>query len=151
MAESYPSIRIDTGIKRILINDGPEFIEFSPSDVTFAEKFYQLMQRFELKKVEYQARAEKIDANTEIDSNGLAANLPDNIAMIRDVCEFMREQIDVLFGTGTSQKVFGAALAVDMFEQFFTGITPFIQAARADKVAKYAPDTLPGKRRKVMK
>jgi len=39
------NLRIDTGIKKILINDGPEFIEFNPSDVIFAEKFYKLTKR----------------------------------------------------------------------------------------------------------
>jgi hypothetical protein len=131
------SIRIETGVKKIQINDGPEYIEFNPADVSFAERFYQLIRDFEAKQVEYQKRAEAIDANKELDANGIPVNLPDGLAMIRDVCEFMREKIDGLFGKDTSRKAFGDALSLSMFEQFFTGITPFIKTARANKVAKY--------------
>jgi hypothetical protein len=49
----------------------------------------------------------------------------------------MRGQIDVLFGEGTSQKAFGNALELGMFEQFFSGITPFVQTVRKEKIAKY--------------
>jgi hypothetical protein len=132
------SIRIDTGIKKIQINDGPEFIEFNPSDISFAERFYQLMKDFEVKQVEYQARLDKIDANKELlDANGVPANLPEGLALLREEGEFIRERIDQLFGEDTSHKVFGNALSLEMFESFFTQITPFIQTARAAKIIKY--------------
>jgi hypothetical protein len=60
------------------------------------------------------------------------------------VCEFLEDRIDHLFGAGTSRKAFGDAMTLDMFEQFFTGIIPFVQTARSSKVARYAPG---GKRR----
>ena len=142
------NIRIDLGIKKVLINDGPEFIEFNPSDVAFAEQFYQLMKEFELKRVEYQARAAEIDAITELDPDGIPVNFPDKLAIMREVCEFMREKIDDLFGKGTSQKVFGDARTLNMFEQFITGITPYIRAERKKKIEKYVPSATSVKRRK---
>lgn len=132
------SLRIDTGVRRIQINDGPEYIEFNPEDVTFAEKFYQLIKDFEIKKVDYQARSNAIDANQEVDANGLPVTLDTSLALLRESCEFFRDRIDNLFGAGTSQKVFGNALALSMFGQFFSGITPFIQSAREAKLLKYA-------------
>ena len=45
------NIQIDIGTKKVHINSGPEFIEFNPSDVTFAEKFYQLVKDFNAKQV----------------------------------------------------------------------------------------------------
>lgn len=131
------SIRIETGVKKIQINDGPEYISFNPTDVSFAERFYQLIQDFEVKQVEYQARAKVIDANKKKDASGIPVNFPDGLAMMREVCEFMRAGIDGLFGKDTSRKCFGDALSLEMFGQFFTGITPFIKAARTEKVAKY--------------
>jgi hypothetical protein len=128
------NIRIDTGVKRVTINDGPEYLEFNPSDIIFAEKFYRLINEFENKKVEYLARAEEIDKNTEKDSNGIAKNI--------------EERIDSLFGEGSSKKLFGEALSLNMFEQFFTGITPFIQTVRANKIGKYIPEPLPVPRRR---
>lgn len=132
------SIRIDTGIKRIAINDDPNrIIEFNPSDVVFAEKFYQLIKDFEIKQADYEKRAKALDEQKDVDANGIPVNLEEGIALLRDVCEFMREKIDYIFGKGTSQMVFGDALNLEMFDQFFTGITPFIQKARDVKIKKY--------------
>lgn len=143
------SLRIDAGKKRIAINDDPgRVIEFDPTDVLFAERFYGLIQEFETKQVEYERRAAELDADQSLDQNGLPVNLSGRLAFMREVCEFMRSKIDGLFGPGTSQKVFGEALSLEMIEQFFTGITPFIQRARSDRVAKY---TSAGKGKKVMR
>ena len=43
----------------------------------------------------------------------------------------------MVFGAGTSEKAFGEAQTLNMFEQFFDGITPYIQGARGQKVSKY--------------
>jgi len=141
------SIRIDTGEKRIAINDDPErVIVFNPQDIGFAERFYQLLKDFEAKQAEYQARADELD-NQELDERGIPSRIGESLALLREVCEFLEERIDHLFGPGTSQKVFGDALTLDMFEQFFTGIIPYVQTARSGKIAKYAPS----KKRGVMK
>jgi hypothetical protein len=132
------SLRIDTGVKRIAINDDPNnVIEFNPSDVTFAERFYGLIKEFEDKLAEFKTRSEAIDANTEVDINEIPVNLQDRLILMREACTFIRVKIDSLFGEGTSQKVFGDTLNLDCFTQFFEGITPFIQTARSEKLAKY--------------
>ncbi len=144
------SIRIDTGVKRLLINDGPDVLEFNPTDIVFAEKFYAMIREFEEKQAEYQARAELAAADEKVDENGIPVNITKSLELLREVCIFLRERIDFLFGAGTSQKLFGDAMTLDMFEQFFEAIAPHIQRARADKVSRY---TKAGKRggRKVMK
>jgi hypothetical protein len=133
------SIRIETGVKRIAINDDPtRVIEFNPSDVLFAERFYALMQEFEAKQGEYARRADELDVHSlERDEHDLPLNLGEGLAFLREVCEFMRGRIDALFGPGTSQKAFGDTLALEVFEQFFVGITPFFQRARDEKTARY--------------
>lgn len=135
------SIKINTGVKRIAINDDPErVLEFNPSDVTFAERFYQLLGDFEAKQAEYEKRAEVLDANPEeLDARGLPANIGQKLAFMREVCEFMYGKIDYLFGAGASKKIFGEALNLEAVGQFFDGIVPFIQASRSERVAKYAP------------
>lgn len=133
------SLRIDTGVKRIAINDDPErVIEFNPRDVVFMERFYELIKEFEEAEQNYSARAKALDENQAVDSYGLPANASERIELLRDICEFLREKIDMVFGEGTSQKAFGDALGLDMFEQFFTGITPFIEEARAEKLVQYS-------------
>jgi hypothetical protein len=140
------SLRIDTGIKRVMINDDPSrVIEFSPEDVAFAEKFYSLIHAFETKQSEYDRRSKAIDENKAVDASGLPANVSDGLALLREVCEFMRGEIDGLFGAGTSQKAFGDARTLDMFVQFFDGITPFIKTARDEKVRRYLNDQNSGR------
>jgi hypothetical protein len=139
------SIRIDTGLKRIAINDDPlRVIEFNPEDTAFAERFYQLLGKFEAKLKDYQARAETLDTQ-DVDEHGIPKNMSEHLALQREACEFMRGQIDALFGPETSAKAFGDTLNLFAFAQFFEGITPFIQATRTDKMAKYLTGQMSGR------
>lgn len=132
-----PNLTIHTGI-RLTINDDPDrVIQFNPSDVEFAERFYRLIQDFEARQDEYQARADALDAVEGEDARGLPVNLRERIAFARDVCDYMRAQIDALFGDGTAHTVFGDQRDLDAITQFFEGITPYIQTERAEKVEKY--------------
>lgn len=133
------SLHIDIGIKHIAINDDlNRVITFNPSDVVFAEKFYNLIGEFETKQVEYSKRFEEIDLDNSVDGNGIPVNSGNKLALLREACEFIRGKIDWLFGDGTSQTVFGDAMTLDMFAQFFDGIKPFIEVARTSKIEKYA-------------
>lgn len=132
------SIKITTGEKRIAINDDPgRVIVFNPTDVLFAEKFYSLIGEFQTRLTEYEKRSEEIDQVQDVDGNGLPANLDQRLALMREACEYMRERIDYLFGAGTSHKAFGDTLELDVFQQFFEGITPFVKEARTEKIAQY--------------
>jgi hypothetical protein len=144
-----PSIHIDTGIKRILINDGPDYIEFNPSDVLFAEKFYQLIKDFEVKQEEFKTRSDELEKDAK--DSGKLVDLAGNIALVREVCIFLRTGIDSLFGEGTSQKLFGDAMVLGAFEQFFTGITPYIKTAREAKIERYVTPAKPRRRKTVVK
>jgi hypothetical protein len=133
------SIRIDSGVKRIMINDDPSrVIEFNPKDVIFAEKFYGLVADFKGKQDDFIARAEALEAVIETDELGLPINTGERIQLVREVCEWAKDKIDSVFGAGTSQKVFGDAVSIPMFTQFFEGITPFIEEVRGDQVQKYS-------------
>ena len=139
------NLRIDTGVKRVTVNDDPNrVIEFNPTDVAFAERFYSVIRDFEVKQVEYQRRGQELDIQA-LDANGLPANVGAGLALLREACEFMRERIDSVFGVGTSQKAFGDALTLDMFEQFFEGIMPFIQTARSEKMTRHLNTELSGR------
>ena len=140
------SLRIDTGVKRVMINDDPNrVIVFNPSDVAFAERFYRLIGEFQDKQAEYQRRAEELEQNAVVNENGIPSNLAESLALLREACEFLRAKIDDLFGAGTSDKVFGDALSLDAFEQFFEGITPFVQTARSDKMTRYVSKKVSGR------
>ena len=136
------SLRIETGEKRIAINDDPaRVIVFNPQDVTFAEKFYSLIGEFEIKLNEYKAQSDQLEKVTALDANGLPVNLDARLALQREVCTFIRNRIDYLFGANTSRIAFGDVMSMDVFEQFFQGITPYFQKARAAKVEQYSSKT----------
>ncbi len=132
------SIQINNGLKRIAVNgDENRVIEFNPEDIVFVEKFYGLIKEFEQKEVEFRQRADEINAVEGVDEYGIPVNTAESIQLVVDLCKYLRVQIDNVFGKDTSQKVFGDAMTLNMFEQFFTGITPFVQNARKEKVSQY--------------
>lgn len=132
------SLRIDTGVVRLCINDDPDrVIEFSPTDVAFAERFFGLIADFEAQEKIYQSKAKELQESKELDEYGIPKNAGESIKLLRESCDFVRSKIDEVFGAGTSQTAFGTANTLDMFEQFFRGITPFVQKARDKQVQKY--------------
>lgn len=137
-----PNINIDDGVVRLTVNNDPNrVITFNPADVGFANRFYGLIEEFIAKQQEYHGRALALDKQNGKDKYGLPRNGKAGFALLLEICEYMRGVIDEVFGAGTSQAAFGNANTLTMFEQFFNGVTPFIEAARAPKLAKYtAPD-----------
>lgn len=139
------SLRINTGGIRLCINDDPErVISFNPEDLSFVERFYALLGDFEEKEKEYKAKAEVLQPDEETDEFGIPKNFGSVLTLLHETCDFMREKIDSVFGSGTSQMAFGDANTLDMFEQFFTGITPFVQKSREKQVQKYTSKQKPG-------
>lgn len=132
------TLRIDTGAIRLAINgDENRIIEFNPEDIVFVERFYSLIKEFESKEVEFRAKAEELAGNSELDEYGIPVNTGDNIKLVKELCEYLRTKIDHVFGQGTSAKVFENNQTLNMFEQFFTGITPYVQKARGKKLEQY--------------
>lgn len=133
------SLRIDTGEVRLCINDDPSrVVAFNPTDISFAERFYGLLGEFEVKEKEYREKASSLQQDTAVDEMGIPKNFGASLSLLRETSAFLREKIDTVFGAGTSQAAFGNANTLDMFEQFFVGITPFVQKAREKQVSKYS-------------
>lgn len=139
-------IKINTGTIRLRVEcDGrEEFIAFNPDDVVFINRFCELMTAMEKKQEEYNVKAEELEKVTETDSLGFPINMKEKLALVLDICSFMRTQVDEVFGAGTSHKIFGDANTLDMFTQFFEGITPFIQRNRDEKMARYIAEKQQG-------
>lgn len=136
------SLSIDTGVIRLAINgDELRVIAFNPNDALFAEKFYKMLGTLQTRFTEYQIKADIVEAIQETDANGIPLNTGERIELMKEVCIFARGQIDELFGAGTSQTAFEDALSIEAIIQFFEGVKPFVQSARADKVAKYTNKT----------
>jgi hypothetical protein len=136
------NLNINTeGIKLTINEDPSRVISFNPNDLGFAERFYDLISEFETKSDEYQEKAKQLENDTELDQYGIVKNLKPRLALMQEICMFLRNKVDEIFGTGTSNTVFGGINTLDMFAEFFNGITPYIQKARMDKLAKYTGKT----------
>jgi hypothetical protein len=139
MGKSLPSLKIDSGLIRLAINDDPgRVIAFNPKDVVFAEKFYRLIKDFEEKQADFEARAKDLDAVEETDELGLPVNTDERLAYVKEICQFTFDKIDEVFGEGTAEKVFQGVYNLDAIGQFFDGISPYIKAARTQRVEKYS-------------
>ncbi len=133
------SIRINNGVKKIMINDDPQrVIEFDPQDILFAERFYTLYGEMQAKQTEFEGREKELRAQVEPDENGIPRNIGALIGHYHEICDYMREKIDLVFGPGTSQTAFGDARNIDMIIQFLDGMTPFVQQTRSNMLEKYA-------------
>lgn len=142
------NININTGEIRLTINDDENrIIAFNPNDLEFVNKFYGLIKDFEVKEKEYNEKKAKLNEVKDTDSFGIPVNFDEHMTLLNDTSEFLKAKIDFVFGEGTSKAAFGKANTIDMFEQFFEGITPFIQKTREDKIKKYTQKT----KRNVMK
>jgi hypothetical protein len=131
------SLHLDSGEKVIWIENDPDrALIFNPSDILFAEKFYQLIQRFDVKQREYSKRYDEIDKpnGKTLDS---FENMPEVIGLVKEFVAFMYGEIDELFGEGTSEMVFQGNQSLGMIQQFFDGLLPFIQNVRQSHVKKY--------------
>lgn len=123
------SLRINSNIKTIEVNDAGECISIPIGDTTFFERFGNIIKYFEQKKEEMDRQekelSEKYEGKPEDDIERVMDAVRYYSALCREVCD----ELDKLFGEGCCRKVFvgieapGVELIVDFFEQ----ITPLLQ------------------------
>ncbi len=124
------TIRMNIGKISLMVNDDPKrVIFFNPTDLAFVERFYKLLSDFKQKQKDFIAKAKDID-----DRGG---SFSEGISLLKEMCDYMRTAIDEVFGSGTSEAAFEDAYTLNMFEQFFTSITPYVNKARSAKMDKY--------------
>lgn len=133
------TIKINSGIVRLQIDRDGELseISFNPEDTEFIERVYALMAELEQKEAEFKTREAELAKDESEDANGMLRNFPARLALMKEICQYIKDRIDLVFGLGTSQKAFGEANSFDMFEQFFDGITPYIKKARSKRLNEY--------------
>ena len=133
-------INIDKGVTRIPITrDGEDVgvITFNANSIEFADGFYNLLKNFDGRMAEFEKKAVKLDSITKVDEFGFPTNTKEKLQLIKETCNYMREEIDKLFGKDTSNIVFGDSNTLDMFSQFFEGVIPYFEKSRSLKIAKY--------------
>lgn len=123
------SIRVNSGVKVIEVNDAGETISLPLSDDSFIRDFFALLNEIKDK------------------SQAITGKSNDTEAVINDVVlldEEIRDKTDALIGENTCNKVFGAVLpSIDQFVEFFTLLNPFIEEhsqKRVENMNKYSAE-----------
>jgi len=134
MSKSLPSINIDSGLIELAINeDASKIISFNPEDTSFAERFYRLIKTIH----DYEQRHAALFADETKDELGLPKNSEERISLFKEANEFMRDQVNVMFGDNAAEYVFENSVSFSKFAQLVEGVTPYFKTARKEKVKKY--------------
>ena len=100
-------------------------VSFSPEDVGFASRYYAMMEGL----------SEREKAFQEPENPG------ERLRQAENLCLWLRAELDVLFGEGTSQTLFGDSLNLNLLRQFFEGLAPAVRQARETCMAEYLEET----------
>lgn len=129
-------IRVNTGVKRIEVNDAGEYIELNFGDQSLGTRFYSMWERINAKADEVQKQLEAAKNDNE--------NIKSLLTVNEDFHRYMMAEIDGCFGADTCRKVFGNIIpAIDMVDDFFTQLLPYFEQGaneRKAKMSKYTAD-----------
>ena len=129
------SLHIDTGAVTLSINnDENRTITFYPTDVHFAEAFFDLVRDF----MQHRENVSKKEEAIKVSGSTAAEMSAKEVELLRDTYAFMRERIDNCFGAGTSEIVFGDHDSLGAYASFFRGVEPYVRKARTDELSRYS-------------
>ena len=121
-------LRVDSGIKKIEVNDAGEYISIPISDTTFYERFGAMMKNFEQKQVEIEQKAKELAENHKDKPQDDVDVTIDIMRLYSELCRYTCEELDKLFGEGCCRKVFVGIKnpSVELIADFFEQITPLL-------------------------
>ena len=129
--------RIDTGVKRIEVNDAGEYIELQLGDASLFEHISAFMSEIQSKSHELAARMKE---------DGFEADA--FAAFYAKTHTELMQKVDDLFGPETCRKVFGNIVpGTDLLIQFFEALMPcFKEHAKAqqERLGKYSAERTGG-------
>lgn len=124
-------LHISTGAVRLdIIRDGENVgvFKFNPKDISEAQRYSEVVTEMENKRVKYLEKAKTLDAENDIKAK---------IDFLAEYVKEMRNDIDKIYGEGTSNLAFGDTLDIDMFFDFIEGLAPYYKKASSERTAKY--------------
>jgi len=108
-------------------NNEKGIFTFNPNDINTANKFFDLLAELDIKKEEFTKRESEL---AEDDIKG-------KLALTLEVIDYFENKIDNIFGSGSSELIFGQTKSIDMFKDFFEGLMPYYQKASQNRIDKY--------------
>lgn len=132
-------VRVNTGAKRIEVNDDGDYIILNFGDNSFPDRFFSMIDRVQQHGDECRKKLEEIGSEHK---EGSEDYVRASAALLRGVHEDIRDEVDGFFGPGTCRKVFGDILpGVELYDEFFTQLMPYFEEAgreRAQRMKKYS-------------
>ena len=123
------SLQVRTGqISLQILNDEGEvrgIFRFNPEDIESAKQVYRLQEELQIKEVEFEQRIK------------VAESVEDKLTVLDEIVKYFNDSIDLCFGAGSSEVLFGGAKTLSMYEDFFAGIVPYYEKASKARVSKY--------------
>lgn len=132
-------IRVNTGDKRIEVNDNGDYIVLNLSDISFPDRFFSMVDRVQARADEAAEKAKKLEAQCE---PGGEALIRAAASLYRELHEGVMAEVDALFGPNTCKKVFGDIVpGIELFDDFFQQLMPYFEQfgkERAKRLSKYS-------------
>lgn len=132
-------IRVDTGVKRIEVNDDGDYIALNLNDHDFPNRFFAMLDKVQNIADEAEPKEKEIRESCE---PGSMEFLRAFSALDNEVHRAISAEVDALFGPGTCRKVFGDIVpGVELFDDFFQQLMPYIEEfgrERAKRLSKYS-------------
>lgn len=123
------SLQVRTGqISLQILDDNGELrgvFKFNPQDIESAKRVFALQAELPIKQAEFEERIKGATTDEE------------RLTLLSDIVDYFNDAIDTCFGIGSSAILFGGAKVLSMYEDFFTGITPYYEKASKQRTAKY--------------
>lgn len=123
------SLQIRAGVISLQILDdaGEEkgIFKFNPNDIKVAKGVFHLKEEFTTKSKEFDVRRKKCKTAEQ------------KMEFLEEIVNYLESSIDAIFGSGSSELLFGESKSLDMFTDFFDGIIPYFTKASEDRMAKY--------------
>ncbi len=138
-------IRVNTGIKRIEVNDDGDYITISLNDNDFLDRFFALYENIQRMAEESNQKGMAIQEKYKADDDK-GGFLKETFSLYKECGKDMMSEVDKLFGGGTCKKVFGDITPTfDLYLDFFEQLTPFLHEFAAEKtrrMSKYSADRM---------
>lgn len=132
-------IRVNTGAKRIEVNDNGDYIVLNLGDASFADRFFEMIDVIQEKVNAKTPKAKEIDETT---AEGSEERHRAVAKLSREVYEEVMPEIERFFGPGTCKKVFGDIVpGIELYDDFFQQLMPYFEEfskERAEKMKKYS-------------
>ena len=130
-------IRVNTGVKRIEVNDDGDYITLSLSDNDFLNRFFALYENSQKMANEFSSSEAQIREKYQGDAETSAACLREVLSIYTEAGKNMMSEVDNLFGAGTCQKVFGDITpSFEHYYDFFEQLTPYLQEFAKEKTQR---------------